>query len=376
MNRRQKGRPRRRVSRLERETRARQLLITGTGLVLGLVVLVLGWGLYEQYVLHPRQPVATVAGEPIRRKTYQDTLRYRRWYYGNYLNRLEEQERELLASEESSILIQYIDQQIGRLKRELANLSVSVLEELIDDRLVRQECSRQGIAVSPEKVQLKLEDQFGYARNPPAPAPVTDTLPITITATPTTVPMTEEEFLAQSAAWFRTMYDAAGFGESEYRRMLESMLYRERLEEVIRAGVPAVADQVHARHILLETLEEAEAALVRLRDGEGFEELAAELSGDTATKDQGGDLGWFPREQMAPAFGEAAFALQPGELGGVVETEFGYHIIRVDEREAERELDATARWEAERRAVNDWFAAQRASQDIERHWDTVLASEE
>ncbi len=376
MNRRQKGRPRRRVSRRERETRARQSLITGTGLVLGLVVLVLGWGLYEQYVLHPRQPVATVAGEPIRRKTYQDMLRYRRWYYGNYLNRLEEQERELLASEESGALIQYIDQQIGQLKREVANLSVSVLEELIDDRLVRQECSRQGIAVSPEKVQLKLEEQFGYERNPPAPAPVTDTLPITITATPTTVPMTEEEFLAQSAAWFRTMYDAAGFGESEYRRMLESMLYREKLEEVIRAGVPAVADQVHARHILLETLEEAEAALVRLRDGEGFEELAAELSGDTGTKDQGGDLGWFPREQMAPAFGEAAFALQPGELGGVVETEFGYHIIRVDEREADRELDATARWEAERSAVNDWFAAQRASQDIVRYWDTVLASEE
>ncbi|HUV93677.1 MAG TPA: peptidylprolyl isomerase, partial [Anaerolineae bacterium] len=137
-----------------------------------------------------------------------------------------------------------------------------------------------------------------------------------------------------------------------------------------------VADQVHARHILLETLEEAEAALVRLRDGEGFEELAAELSQDTASKDQGGDLGWFPREQMVSAFSEAAFALEPGEISGVIESEFGYHIIRVDERETDRELDATARWEAESRVVDDWFAAQRASQDIVRHWDSVLASEE
>ena len=352
------------------------MLITGTGLVLGVVVLVLGWGIYEQYVLRPRQPVATVAGETIRRKTYQDVLRYRQWYYGTYLNRLEEQERELLASEESSALIQYINQQIGQLKSELANLSMSVLDELIDDRLVRQECSRQGITVSAEEVQLTLEEQFGYVRNASAPAPVTDTLPITITATPTAVPMTEEEFLAQSTAWFRTMYDAASFGESEYHGLLESMLYREKLEEVIKAGVPTVADQVHARHILLETLEEAEAALVRLRDGEGFEELAAELSQDTASKDHGGDLGWFPREQMVSAFSEAAFALEPGETSGVIESEFGYHIIRVDERETDRELDATARWEAESRVVDDWFAAQRASQDIVRHWDSVLASEE
>ena len=153
-------------------------------------------------------------------------------------------------------------------------------------------------------------------------------------------------------------------------------MYRQKLEEVIVAGMPATADQVRARHILLQTREEAETALARLRGGEGFEELAAELSQDTATKEEGGDLGWFPLEQMTPAFGEAAFALQPGQVSEIVETEFGYHIIRVDEREADRELEFAALWEAERRAISDWFAAQRISQNVVRSWDSSMVPKE
>jgi len=364
---------RKRASRRAREERARKRLIAGTIAVLGLVVLILGWGLYNQYVLRPRKPVATVSGEIIRLKTYQDVVRYRRWYYGNYLERLEEQRRQLLASEEdTAALVQYLDQQIGQLKQELMNLSMSVLEELIDDQLVRQECDRRRISVSPEEVQLRLEAQFGYVRSLSEAPPITATLPITATATPTVAPMTEEEFVAQSAAWFRDMREATGLSESDYRRLLEGMLYREKLEEVITAQVPTSAEQVRARHILLETREEAEDALARLRAGEDFEELAAELSQDTATKEQGGDLGWFPREQMTATFSEAAFALQPGEISDVVETEFGYHIIRVDEREADRELDAAARWQIERKAISDWFAAQRVSQNVVRSWDSSM----
>ena len=377
LDQRQRGRYPRRISRRERETRASRRLIAATIGVLGVVVLILGWGLYEQYVLRPRRPVATVSGESVPVKTYQGVVRYQRWYYGNYLNHLEEQKRDLLASEEDeTTLIQYVDQQISQLRSGLASLPTSVLEELIDDQLVRQECSRRGISVSPEEVQLKLEAQFGYVRETSAPTPITATLPVTTTATPTIASTTEEEFLAQSAAWFQTMREATGFGETEYRRLLEGMLYRERLEEVIKAEVPTTADQVHARHILLETADEAEAALARLRDGEDFGELAAELSQDAATREEDGDLGWFPQAQMPPAFGEAAFALQPGELSEIVETDLGYHIIRVDERQADRELDDIARWQAERKAISDWFAAQRVSQNVVRSWDSTMVPEE
>jgi len=368
------GGPRRKLtSRREREARARRWLIVGTAVVLGLMVLILAWGLYDQYVLRPRQPVATVAGEVIPLRAYQDLVRYRRWYYGNYLGRLEDERRQLLANTDAAdFLVQYVDEQIAQLQSELTNLSVSVLEEMIDDRLVRQECARQGITVSAEEVQLELEAQFGYQRNPPPTPVVTATLPITATPAPTTAPMTEQEFVTRSSSWFQEAREATGLGESEYRSLLEGMLYREKLEEVIIAGVPTEADQVRARHILVETREEAEAVLDQLAAGEDFEELAGELSQDPSTKEQGGDLGWFPREQMTATFGEAAFALEPGEVSQVVETEFGYHIIRVEEREANRELDAGALWQAQRKAVSDWLTAQRVSQNVVRSWDSSM----
>lgn len=76
----------------------------------------------------------------------------------------------------------------------------------------------------------------------------------------------------------------------------------------------------------------AEELLARLRAGGDFNALAKEHSIDTSNKDQGGDLGWFGRGMMVKPFEDAAFALQPGELSGIVETQFGYHIIKLEQR--------------------------------------------
>lgn len=179
--------------------------------------------------------------------------------------------------------------------------------------------------------------------------------------------MTEEAFIQQSTEWYKTAEELAGFTKEDFRVLVESSLYRQKLEEAIGAEVPATAEQVQARHILLETREEAEAALARLKDGEDFDALAAELSQDTMTKDIGGDLGWFPRGQMLVEFEEAAFALQPGELSEVVETSAGFHIIRVDGREADRPLEEYFLQQARAMAVDDWFTVQRATQTIENY---------
>lgn len=78
----------------------------------------------------------------------------------------------------------------------------------------------------------------------------------------------------------------------------------------------------------------AEEVLKRLRGGEDFAKLAAEFGSD-GTKDKGGDLGWFGPSDMDPDFSKAAYALKPGEISEVVQTKFGFHIIKLEERKTE-----------------------------------------
>ena len=90
-------------------------------------------------------------------------------------------------------------------------------------------------------------------------------------------------------------------------------------------------DQVRVRHILVRTEEEAKYVVGRAKK-EPFEALAKELSKDTATAANGGDLGYLRREQMFPDFARAAFDLKPGELSGVVRTPFGFHVLKLVDR--------------------------------------------
>lgn len=87
-------------------------------------------------------------------------------------------------------------------------------------------------------------------------------------------------------------------------------------------------EQVKASHILVATKEEADAILKQLKDGADFATLAKEKSTDPGSKANGGDLGYFGRNQMYKEFEDAAFALKDGELSGVVKTDAGYHIIK------------------------------------------------
>lgn len=90
-------------------------------------------------------------------------------------------------------------------------------------------------------------------------------------------------------------------------------------------------EEISARHILVETEEEALAVIERLNAGEDFIELANEVSTGPSGK-EGGDLGYFVKDRMVPEFSEAAFALEPGAVSAPVKSDFGWHVIKVEDR--------------------------------------------
>jgi len=91
-------------------------------------------------------------------------------------------------------------------------------------------------------------------------------------------------------------------------------------------------EEVQARHILVASEAEATKIAGRVAAGEDFAQLAKENSGDAGSKEQGGMLGYFGRGQMVPPFEEAAFALKKGELSKPVQSQFGWHVIKVEDR--------------------------------------------
>jgi peptidyl-prolyl cis-trans isomerase C len=97
-------------------------------------------------------------------------------------------------------------------------------------------------------------------------------------------------------------------------------------------GTSAPEEEVRARHILVESKDKARDLYEKLAHGSDFAQLAKEHSKDPGSKDQGGELGYFTRGQMVPQFEEAAFKLKKGEVGEPFQSQFGWHIVRVDDR--------------------------------------------
>ncbi len=112
----------------------------------------------------------------------------------------------------------------------------------------------------------------------------------------------------------------------------KSAITDEAMHEVYDKAVKPMAGQeeVHARHILVETEDEAKAIAEQLKNGADFATLAKEKSKDTAA--EGGDLGFFTKEQMVPEFSEVAFKMFPGQVSNPVKSQFGWHIIKLEER--------------------------------------------
>ena len=128
--------------------------------------------------------------------------------------------------------------------------------------------------------------------------------------------------------------------------------------------------EVHARHILVETEDEAKAIAAELKKGADFAELAKTKSKDPGASD-GGDLGFFTKDQMVPEFSAVAFALEPGKISDPVKSQFGWHVIKVEEKRARKapefeQVKAQIETYVTRKAQADYVAKLREVAKVER----------
>jgi peptidyl-prolyl cis-trans isomerase C len=158
--------------------------------------------------------------------------------------------------------------------------------------------------------------------------------------------------------------------QREVARQVTAEKLQKRYEERLKQ-MPS-EEEVHARHILVSTEDEAKALIAEIKKGAAFDKLAKEKSTDKASGAEGGDLGWFKKSDMVKEFADAAFNLKKGELTETpVKTQFGYHVIKVEDRRkapppAFEEMADQLREEMAREAVTAQLDQLRSGAKIEK----------
>jgi foldase protein PrsA len=231
-----------------------------------------------------------------------------------------------------SMIEQGFDAKTAEGQAMIDQMRVDLLSQMIDAELMRQAAQKEGITVTDADVTARMGEIKADAGG-------------------------EEAFK-------QTLKDA-NLTEDEFRTLVvrDQILY-ERLYDKLTKSLPTTADQVHVRHILLNTDKEATDAQARLVKGEDFATVAKELSLDTQTKDSGGDLGFFPRGVLDAAFENTVFSLKINEIAKV-QTDYGFHVVQLLETASNRALDPELLQYLGEEAINTYMDSVRASATIE-----------
>ncbi len=158
----------------------------------------------------------------------------------------------------------------------------------------------------------------------------------------------------------------------ELQQEAKTALTDEALKQTYDEAVKSMSgeEEVRARHILVEGEDEAKAIIEQLKGGADFAKLAKEKSKDPGAA-EGGDLGYFTKDQMVPEFADVAFKMYPGQLSNPVKTQFGWHVIKVEDKrikqppEFEKVKDQIEAYLA-RKVQSDFIAKLRQSAKVER----------
>ncbi len=335
--------PRRYQSARQKEAEKERKILIGVGISIAVVVLLLLGGVVYEFFYKPRQAVAVVNSDAISVSEFQRRLR---WDQDNLTRQVDQYVslgQQFAGADGANPFLNQIQQLYNEINTP-ESLSVKSLDALIQETLQQQLAEEYNVSVTPEEVQLEIEQQFNYDRNAepvptPDPAqPITDTVP-------TDSGISVEEFQTQYNDFLERLKSTDSLTEQEFRQWITASLMRDKLLEAAPLEFDTTQEQVELKQILVNIepeappVEQAEAdALSRIEEirarieaGEDFADVAIEVSEDPGSGANGGSLGWFGRGAMVPEFEQAAFSLDVGELSQPVKTDFGYHLIMVDE---------------------------------------------
>jgi hypothetical protein len=356
------------VARLERERRQVRTIQIISICVVAAVIIVLAYGYLDINYFQPRQPIAEVNGVKITTKEFQA--------------RVVIQRNDLLNTYMQYAQFQQfgmdVTTQLQEIERTLSDPSIigeQVLDQMINEILIRQEAERRGITVSADELEDFTRGRFGYYPDgsptptitptavdityptlspeqlelvtitpsptqgptvtPPPTATVDPAITPTTTSTPAPTPLPQPTATPYTLEGYQERFDEVltgmkdlGLTEAQYRNLFENELLRTKLMDAVVTDLPTEEEQVWARHILVPDAALANLVIERLKAGEDFGELAKELSEDPGSAESGGDLGWFSRGDMVAPFEEAAFNLDIGEISEPIQSDFGWHIIQ------------------------------------------------
>ncbi|HEY5797796.1 MAG TPA: peptidylprolyl isomerase, partial [Bosea sp. (in: a-proteobacteria)] len=170
-------------------------------------------------------------------------------------------------------------------------------------------------------------------------------------------------------AYFREKVLLDQYLTAEARKAATPEAAKKLYDETTKAMAPE--EEINARHILVEDEAQAKAVVERLKKGEDFAKVAAELSKDPGSGKEGGSLGWFTKDRMVPEFADAAFKLTKGQVSEPVKSQFGWHVIKLEDKRAKPLPDFAAvkpqiDQYLERKAQQDIIVALREKAKIER----------
>ncbi len=364
-------------------------------------MLLIAYGFYDVNYLQRQRPVAKVGKYAILVNQFEPRVRMQR--------------QQLLAqynqyAQYGQIFGMDVQSQLDQIQSQLdapETIGQSVLDQMINEQLIRLEAEKRGITVSDAELVEAKESSFAYYPNgtpttaptptevimPAIPAEAFDlvtktptpaataTVEFTPTATlvpeatatagptstpePTATPYTQEGFEGRFSESQKAM-NKLGLSEKDYLALFDLQVLQTKVQEAITADVPSTETQVWARHILVSDEAAALVVLEKLKNGEDFAALAQEYSQDTGSAVNGGDLGWFSTGAMVPEFETAAFALEnSGDYTlEPVKSDFGYHIIQLIAKQ-ERPLTADQLNAAKNKVFTDWLTAAREEYGVE-----------